>query len=365
MKHKDTILVVDDTQANIDILLEFLSDYDVIVALDGMSALDILKEENDIDLILLDVMMPKIDGFEVCSLIKKNKNISEIPIIFITAKTDEASIEMGFNVGGVDYIQKPFKPSELIARVKTQLYLQKNEKKLREYDKFVALGELMENIAHQWRQPLSAISVASSGMILQKEMGMLSDEQFFKGCNTITKHTQDLSQTLESLKWLLNNSIENTILDVDTFIEKFKKELFKDLEEKQITLNVKKGLKIKGSSEKLFIILRNIIQNSIDTFKENEQQNGQIIFEINQNETNIFIHIIDNGGGIKKEIMENIFEPYFTTKHQSQGKGLGLYTVYHLIKESFGGMINVHNSELEPIHTYQKGVDFEIILPSV
>lgn len=107
MKQKDTILIVDDTQTNIDILLEFLSDYDVVVALDGMSALEILQEENEIDLILLDVMMPLLDGFEVCQMIKKDPKISNIPIIFITAKTDEISIEMGFDVGGIDYILKP------------------------------------------------------------------------------------------------------------------------------------------------------------------------------------------------------------------------------------------------------------------
>jgi len=364
MKHKETILVVDDTQANIDILIEFLSDYDVIVALDGISALEILKEENDINLILLDVMMPEMDGFEVCKIIKNDRKISDIPVIFITAKSDEASIEMGFSVGGVDYIQKPFKPSELIARVKTQLNLQKNEKKLRQFNKFVALGELMENIAHQWRQPLSAISVASSGMIFQKEMGILSDEVFYTACNTITQHTQYLSKTIENLSQLLNNTVEGTILDLDLFMNKWEKALFKDLNQNQITINLQNGLKTKGSDEKLFIILRNIIQNSIDIFTQNKQQNGEIILKIAKQENNIFIHIIDNGGGIKKEIIENIFEPYFTTHHQSLGKGMGLYTVYHLIKESFNGAINIKNSESESIHTQQKGVDFEIILPS-
>jgi len=119
-ENKSTILVVDDTETNIDILLGLLGDYDVAVATDGQSALDIVQED-DIDLVLLDIMMPDMDGYDVCERVKKsNKNI---PIIFITAKSDEDSIERAYAVGGDDYITKPFKPRELIARVKTQIKL--------------------------------------------------------------------------------------------------------------------------------------------------------------------------------------------------------------------------------------------------
>jgi len=115
---KATILIVDDTETNIDILLGLLSDYDVAVATDGQSAIDIVRED-DIDLILLDIMMPDMDGYDVCKTLKAtNKNI---PIIFITARIDEDSIERAYDVGGNDYITKPFKPRELIARIKTQL----------------------------------------------------------------------------------------------------------------------------------------------------------------------------------------------------------------------------------------------------
>ncbi len=117
---KPTILIVDDTETNIDILLGLLSEYDVAVATDGKSAIDIVSED-DIDLILLDIMMPDMDGYDVCKTLKAtNKNI---PIIFITAKTDEDSIERAYDVGGNDYITKPFKPRELIVRIKTQLKL--------------------------------------------------------------------------------------------------------------------------------------------------------------------------------------------------------------------------------------------------
>ena len=119
-EEKATVLIVDDTETNIDILLDLLSDYDVAVAMDGKSALEII-EEDDIDIVLLDIMMPEMDGYSVCIKIKeKHQNI---PVIFITARTDEDSIEQAYDVGGDDYITKPFKPRELIARVKTQLKL--------------------------------------------------------------------------------------------------------------------------------------------------------------------------------------------------------------------------------------------------
>lgn len=122
MSENKTILIVDDTNTNIDILLGLLEGYDVVVATDGNTAIKIANEEK-IDLILLDIMMPDIDGFEVCTILKSIEQTKDIPVIFITAKTDEDSIETAYDVGGVDYVSKPFKPKELLARVKTQLQM--------------------------------------------------------------------------------------------------------------------------------------------------------------------------------------------------------------------------------------------------
>lgn len=122
----ETILIVDDTKTNISILMELLGDkYDVVAALDGETALEIIQEEK-IDLILLDIMMPEMDGYEVCSILKNDETYEakDIPIIFITAITDENNIEKAYDVGGSDYVTKPFKPKELIARVRRELKLQ-------------------------------------------------------------------------------------------------------------------------------------------------------------------------------------------------------------------------------------------------
>jgi diguanylate cyclase (GGDEF)-like protein len=126
----ETILIVDDTVSNLDILSELLKDYDVIESTNGHEALEIVNDE-DVDLILLDIMMPDIDGHEVCQTLKNNPKTEDIPIIFITAKADEESIEKAYNVGGSDYITKPFKTKELLARVKRELKIQKLQNELK------------------------------------------------------------------------------------------------------------------------------------------------------------------------------------------------------------------------------------------
>ena len=118
-----TILVVDDTEGNLDMVLAILQDYDVIPCTSGADALEMVKEEQ-INLILLDILMPEMDGYTVCTALKQDPATQEIPIIFITAKTDEESIEKAYELGGADYVTKPFKPKELLARVKVQLQLQ-------------------------------------------------------------------------------------------------------------------------------------------------------------------------------------------------------------------------------------------------
>ena len=120
MTEEHTILVVDDTKSNLNMLAGLLSDYDVLMARDGESGIEIANEEA-IDLILLDIMMPGIDGYETCKILKESDKTKDIPIIFLTSMTDEVSIKKAYDVGGMDYVTKPFKVEELLARVKTQL----------------------------------------------------------------------------------------------------------------------------------------------------------------------------------------------------------------------------------------------------
>jgi len=147
----DIILIVDDSVININILESILDKYDVIVATDGETALSILEDE-EVNLILLDIVMPDMDGYEVCKRVKNSEHTKNIPIIFTTSKTDEDSIEVAYDCGASDYVVKPFKPKELLARVRTQLKIQKMEKELR----LLALIDSMTKLYN--RRYLSRIS---------------------------------------------------------------------------------------------------------------------------------------------------------------------------------------------------------------
>ena len=141
-----TILIVDDTELNVNTLMDLLDDkYDILAALDGESALEIVDDEETIDLILLDIMMPGIDGFEVCKRLKANSKTEDIPVIFITAKTDDDSIEKAYKIGGVDYITKPFRAREVLSRINSHLALAEQSNILENIlnDKTTLIDELL------------------------------------------------------------------------------------------------------------------------------------------------------------------------------------------------------------------------------
>jgi len=124
MNEEVSILVVDDNQENLKVISSFLKEkkYRIALATDGNGAFKVL-ENNKIDLILLDIMMPGMDGFEVCRILKEKPETSDIPVIFLTARTETDDIIRGFQIGGVDYITKPFKKEELYARVNNHIQL--------------------------------------------------------------------------------------------------------------------------------------------------------------------------------------------------------------------------------------------------
>ena len=181
-KKIETILVVDDTKINIKILVELLGNqYDIIVALDGKSAIEIVNIELP-DLILLDIMMPNMDGYEVCKQLKQNPQTQAIPVIFLTAKTDEDSIEKAYEVGGSDYVSKPFKPKELMARVKTQLDLQSMIRNL----EYISSHDTMTGILN--RRKFFELAQARFEFQQKDLFAVMIDIDNFKSINDIYGH---------------------------------------------------------------------------------------------------------------------------------------------------------------------------------
>ncbi|MDD2699336.1 MAG: ATP-binding protein [Arcobacteraceae bacterium] len=230
---------------------------------------------------------------------------------------------------------------------------------LSQQTKLASMGEMIGNIAHQWRQPLTVISVASSGMKLQQEYGLLSDEKLVENLDLITRNTQYLSQTIEDFRTFFNNEKEKTPFNIKENIVQVIN-LFQDAFRNDniiIIANID-DISIISYQHDFKQILINLIKNAKDAIKND----GYIIITTNKNENKIIITIQDSGGGISNEIIGKIFEPYFTTKHQSQGTGLGLYMVYELIVNNFNGTLEVENLGFDYNFTHYYGACFKITL---
>ena len=201
------ILIVDDTVSNLDILEELLTSYIVISCISGKDALEVVQEEQ-IDLILLDIMMPEMDGYEVCKKLKDNTQTRDIPIIFITAKSDEKSIEMAYDIGGSDYITKPFLPKELLARVKKELKMQDMLQEL----EVLASTDPMTKLYNRRYFLTSSQKIISLAQRNSYDVSLLIlDIDKFKNINDTYGHTIGDSVIIALAQKLLNSQRESDI----------------------------------------------------------------------------------------------------------------------------------------------------------
>lgn len=231
---------------------------------------------------------------------------------------------------------------------------------LYQQSKMAAMGEMIGNIAHQWRQPLSIITTATSGMVLQKQMGVLTDEFFFEASNRINTSSQYLSQTIDDFR---NFFIPNKEKSKVNLIEIFKKTLdlisaqfsSKDI---KIIKNIE-GVEFESYENELIQALINILNNSRD---ELIKKDGERFIFVDAFEKDNFINITikDNAGGVIKENLDKIFEPYFTTKYKSQGTGIGLYMTEEIITKHLNGTICVENVEFTHDEKEYFGAEFTI-----
>ena len=235
--------------------------------------------------------------------------------------------------------------------------------RITEQSKLASMGEMIANIAHQWRQPLSVISTAATGMQLQKEFGLLKDEDFNKTCTAINENVQYLSQTIDDFKNFIKNDSPKKYFNLNKIINKFLSLISGTMKNNEIDIifNIDKTIEIDGYENELIQCLMNIFNNAKDAF--NSKQKKLIFIDASMKNKKVLIRFKDNAGGIDEEIINKIFEPYFTTKHKYQGTGLGLHMTYNLIEDGMKGRIRVVNSLYEYENINYKGAEFIIILP--
>ncbi|MEH2295363.1 sensor histidine kinase [Nostoc sp.] len=397
------ILIVDDNPTNLSVLCAALNSegFRFRVAVDGESAIA-QAERNQPELILLDVQMPGIDGFEACRRLKANPVTENIPIIFTTALADTESKTKGFSLGAVDYIPKPFAHEEVIARVRVHLQLkqltesleqqvsdrtkalQQAQVQLVQQEKLSALGELIAGIGHELNNPINFIS--SNIPPLQQyiagvtELILLYEQEYPNPTAKIATAIKDLDLNfvLEDMPKILNslklgserisnlsNSLRNfSRSDSDA---KISADLHQGLDSTLMILQHR--LNANGDRPRIEVIknygvlpqvscylgqmnqvFMNILANAIDALDEVIMQGQmsnlipriQIATEIDSEEL-VVIRIADNGIGIPERLKKRLFEPLFTTKVVGKGTGLGLSIAYQIVVEKHKGVLEVNS----------------------
>ncbi|MCB1192756.1 MAG: hybrid sensor histidine kinase/response regulator [Leptospiraceae bacterium] len=340
MEQEPIILVVDDVLRNIQLIGNMLksSGYRINYATDGQSAIENALK-NPYDLILLDIMMPKLSGFDVCEKLKENPITKEIPIIFLTAKTDMESVTKGFQIGGVDYITKPFNQEELIVRVKTHINLQKQNKKLKELnamkDKFFSI------IAHDLKNPFHSILGLSEILAARAEHYDTNRiKELASFIHSSTKSGYDL--LLNLLEWARSqtNSIkfqpENYALN--DFIQKIIDFFTSNAEEKniQIIKQIPENASIFGDLNMLNTVIQNLVTNAIKF----THTNGKVTISANTTENFTTLAIADTGIGMSEENKNKLFridEHYIQPGTNGEsGTGLGLIICKEFVEKHEG-----------------------------
>ena len=360
-----TVLYVENdkeiTKHTVDILQ--LKVKKVLTASNGQEAITIYKKDK-IDIIITDIQMPVMNGL---TMVKKIRELNdEIPVIITSAFNETSFLKQAIDLHVDKYIIKPIDMSQLFAVLNraSEVIFQKKELQLKDImlknrEKIYAMGELIENIAHQWRQPLSVISTAASGILLQKECGDLTDDFLVEACTYINNNAQKLSNTIEQFRELFHKDeveVEFNLKDIIFECTDILKEFY---ERKNIyfILDIDDFI-VTGIKNNYVQILLIILSNAKDVLIENNKniEPKYIFIELKKN----ILLITDNAGGIKEKDISKIFEPYFTTKHKSHGTGLGLYIVHKLITEYLEATIQVQNVEYEYNNLLCKGVEFKI-----
>ena len=242
------------------------------------------------------------------------------------------------------------------------LRIEENKEKDRilfQQSKITAITDILKNIAHHWRQPLSVISTITSGMKLQKELNILDDKNFNESCDTIINNTTKLSDTIEDFTIFFNNDEKITRFSLIETLENTKKIMDSTFEKEyiQCSFTYDNDFILNANKNDFSQAILNILDNSIHALITNQKQDDRFIFiEFKNN----ILQIRDSGNGIDENIISKIFEPYFTTKHQSFGVGLGLYMVNEFFVKNLGYKIDIQNVTYDYKNKNYTGTNFII-----
>jgi signal transduction histidine kinase len=370
--------------------IEKSMNFKIYQANNGLSGVDIfLKKYSEgltIPVCIVDMRMPNgIDGLETALRLKQID--PNVHIIIATAYSDRTNKEiLDALKSNTYYIRKPFNSEEIYQLVyslslsyyatktisqlnndlefKIEEELEKNRQKdllLFEQAKLAAMGDMIGNIAHQWRQPLNIISMLFQKVEYMHSKGSLDSENINTIINQAIDTITHMSQTIDDFrghfepnKEKSNYNLSSTITNIVTLIEPSF-----NLSSIYIEIFIPDNIKLYGFENDLKQVLLNILNNAKDAILSNKIIDGKIILKakIINDDKDILLEIEDNGGGISEEHINKVFEPYFTTKHKSQGTGIGLYMSKRIIEERLNGTIAAYSKN--------QNSSFTILLPII
>jgi two-component system NtrC family sensor kinase len=364
---KGDILIVDDSLPNLRTLSALLAEqgYKVRGARDGSTALMIAQGRAP-DLILLDIRMPGMDGYQVCRRLKGETETHDIPVIFISALDEVVDKVKGFDAGGVDFIIKPFQIEDVLARIETHLALralqkqleaqnaqlqrevaervraeealQRTHKELIRQERLSTLGELTATVAHEIRNPLGTVrtSVFAIGDAIKRDEMHRVERALQLAERNIVRCDKIISQ-------LLDYTRDRALQRAPTYIDKW---LAVVLDEQDIppgivcTRELKTGLKMLIDHEQLRRAITHVVSNATDALQDRPAPGNQLTVSTHivedQASPRLEIRVHDTGPGIPDDVRDKIFEPLFSTK--SFGVGLGLPIAKNVMEQHQGGI---------------------------
>jgi signal transduction histidine kinase len=376
------ILVVDDILENLQILTQMLTrrNYKVRPAVNGKLALKAVQLTLP-DLILLDIQMPDMDGYEVCEKLKADEKTHHIPIIFISALDEVFDKVKAFSVGGVDYITKPFQAEEVLMRVETHFkmhkmqrqlvekndelqvtlaHLKTTQKQLVEAEKMASLGCLVAGVAHEINTPIGiGVTAASTLADRSVETATTYDNQQLKGSalkahfdntirgsNLILKNLERAAELIQTFKQVAvnQNNLNKRSFIVTKYIESALSSLEPHLKitPHEVTVNGDEQIEINSYPDAFSQIVVNLVMNSLRHAYPKEEA-GHLDFEVKRDSEHLTIEYSDDGCGIPAKNVDKIFEPFFTTARPQGNIGLGLHIIYNLVTHKLQGIIRVQS----------------------
>ncbi|MFV2055608.1 MAG: response regulator [Thiohalomonadales bacterium] len=354
------ILLVDDTPANIDVLRETLENvgYNIAAASSGEKALNIVKRIK-VDLILLDVMMPGLSGFDTCKALKNNVTTEHIPIIFITAKAAPEDISNAFQLGAVDYVVKPFNNSEILARVRTHLSLQKS------HDSLVALNNQKDSFlgmaAHDLRSPLSGVLGYLELLLEEDDSISVSERRKFvstaiKACSNMRMLIGDLLDTAAISRGAI--SINSCDFDLVELVRERCDICRFSANKKSMSISLLGSSVLTSFADRARMgqVIDNLLTNAI---KYSPAGSSITIEILTKNDTDI-VKVMDQGPGLSVSDIENLFSDFKTLSAKPTGNefstGLGLSISKRVM--------DAHNGKVTASNLHPTGACFSIELPS-